>query len=596
MQNINGEFAKERDSIMSKRKKSILKPLILSILSLLIILVVVFYVMDKDREGKQNPTENSQPVVEPSPNTPPDLGENNNQKLHDYINDLFSFAKEGKVVGIPFVSGKAKKQEVQNKWGEPDQTTDTESGRYEEYKNRNIVIGYTGEIVSDIRSYDPELQKIRQNDIKKAGGEPDQIRYYKDETQDQIILVYQVTPLTELKWILPKPTDQEPNPKVDHISVFTQVKNQAEQSTPPDQQKTIADMSLDEKIGQLIFAGIAGTTVDSNTKSLLTKYKVGGIIFYKDNLINPSQTVQLLNQVKSENGQKVPLLLGVDQEGGRVTRLPGGLINFPTNKEIGAINNSQFSYQVGTMLGKELKEFGFNLDFAPVLDINSNPNNPVIGDRSYGNNAEIVSKLGIQTFKGIQSQNIIPTIKHFPGHGDTSVDSHLELPIVNKSLQQLKELELIPFEKAINSGADVVMVAHILLPKLDADFPSSMSKNIITGILRKQLDYSGVVITDDVTMGAIIDHYSIGRAAVESVKAGSDIILVGHGYNNAVEAISSLKSAVQKGEITEQRINESVSRILELKKKYEINNEKVNNANIEEVNQSIKKLLDEYSN
>ncbi|MFL6556586.1 MAG: glycoside hydrolase family 3 protein, partial [Bacillus sp. (in: firmicutes)] len=199
------------------------------------------------------------------------------------------------------------------------------------------------------------------------------------------------------------------------------------------------------------------------------------------------------------------------------------------------------------------------------------------------------------TFKGIQSQKIITTIKHFPGHGDTSVDSHLELPIVNKSLQQLKELELIPFERAINSGADVVMVAHILLPKLDAVFPSSMSKNIITGILRKQLDYSGVVITDDLTMKAIIDHYTIGRAAVESVKAGSDIILVGHDYNKIVETISSLTTAVQKGEISEQRINVSVSRILELKKKYGINSAKVKNVNIEELNQSINKLLEEYS-
>ena len=162
-----------------------------------------------------------------------------NQKLHDYISEIFSLAKEGKVVGIPFNSGKTKKQEVHNKWGEPNQTTDTASGRYEEYKNRNVVIGYLGEIVSDIRSSDPELQKIRQNEIKLTCGEPDEIRYFKDETHDQIILVYQVNPLTELKWILPKPTDQEPNPKVDHISVYTQLKNQAEQSTPPDQQKTI---------------------------------------------------------------------------------------------------------------------------------------------------------------------------------------------------------------------------------------------------------------------------------------------------------------------------------------------------------------------
>ncbi|MBV7504399.1 beta-N-acetylhexosaminidase [Bacillus sp. sid0103] len=584
---------------MSKRKKSILKPLILSILSFLIILVVVIYAIDKDWGVKQSTKVNSKPP-QTSTNVPTESVEDKNQDLHAYSSEIFSLAKEGKVVNIPFISGKTKAKEVHNKWGEPNQTTETASVRYEEYENRNVVIGYLGEVVSDIRSFDPELQKIRQNEIKMTGGEPDEIRYFKDDTHDQIILVYQVTPLTELKWILPKPTDQEPNPKVDHISVYTQIKNQADHSNQPDEQQSISDMiagmSLDEKIGQMIIAGITGTSMDTNTKNLLTKDKVGGIIFYKYNLVNPTQAVQLVNQLKSESDPNLPILLGVDQEGGRVTRLPGGLINFPPNKEIGAINNSQFSYHVGTMLGKELKGFGFNLDFAPVLDINSNPNNPVIGDRSFGNTSEIVSKLGIQTFKGIQSQKIIPTIKHFPGHGDTSVDSHLELPIVNKGLKQLNELELIPFEQAINSGADVVMVAHILLPKLDADFPSSMSRNIITGVLRKQLDFSGVVITDDMTMGAIIDHYSIGKASVESVKAGSDIILVGHGYNHIVETISSLKTAVQKGEITEQRINESVSRILKLKKKYEINNAKVKNVNIEEINQSIKKLLDDYSN
>lgn len=584
---------------MSKRKNPILKPLILSILSLLIILLVVIYAFDKDSGGKQSTKETPNQAPQTSTDVPTESVEDKNHELHAYSREIFSLAKEGKVVNIPFISGKTKANEVHNKWGESNQTTETAGVRYEEYENGNVVIGYLGEIVSDIRLSDPKLQKIRQDEIKMTGGEPDEIRFYKDDTHDQIILVYQVSPLTELKWILPKPTDQEPNPKVDHISVYTQIKNHEDLSNQPDPQKSVSDliagMSLDEKIGQMIIAGFTGTTMDTNTKNLIKKYKVGGIIFYQVNLVNPTQAVQLLNQMKSENDQHVPLLLGVDQEGGRVTRLPGGLINFPTNKEIGEINNSQFSYNVGTMLGKELNEFGFNLDFAPVLDINSNPKNPIIGDRSFGNNSEIVSKLGIQTFKGIQSQKIIPTIKHFPGHGDTSVDSHLELPIVNKSLKQLKELELIPFEQAINSGADVVMVAHILLPKLDPTFPSSLSKNIITGILRKQLDYSGVVITDDMTMKAIIDHYKIGRAAVESVKAGSDIILVGHDYNSVVETISSLKIAVQKGEITEQRINESVSRILKLKKKYEINNAKVKNVNIEEINQSIKKLLDDYS-
>ncbi|SMQ84917.1 beta-N-acetylhexosaminidase [Bacillus sp. OV166] len=580
---------------MSKRNNPIVKPLILSILSFLIILVVGIYAFDKDRGVKQSTKVNSKPP-QTSTDGPTESVEDKNKQLHAYSREIFSLSKEGKVVNIPFISGKTNIKAVHNEWGKPNQTTETASGRYEEYEDRNVVIGYLGEVVSDIRSYDPELQKIPQSEIKLTCGKPDEIRSYKDDTHDQVILVYQVTPLTELKWILPKPTDQEPNPKVDHISVYTQVKNQASQ---PNQQKSISDMisgmSLDEKIGQMIIAGISGTTMDTNTKNLLTKYKVGGIIFYQNNLVNPTQAVQFVNQMKSESDPNLPLLLGVDQEGGRVTRLPGGLVNFPTNKEIGSINNSQFSYNVGTILGKELKGFGFNLDFAPVLDINSNPKNPVIGDRSFGNNPEVVSKLGIQTFKGIQSQKIIPTIKHFPGHGDTSVDSHLELPIVNKSLAQLKEFELIPFEQAINSGADVVMVAHILLPKLDAAFPSSMSKNIITGILREQLDYSGVVITDDMTMEAIIDHYSIGKASVESVKAGSDIILVGHDYNKIVETISSLKTAVQKGEISEQRINVSVTRILKLKKKYGINNAKVKNVNIEELNQSINKLLDEYS-
>ena len=211
-------------------------------------------------------------------------------------------------------------------------------------------------------------------------------------------------------------------------------------------------MSLEEKIGQMVLAGISGTTLDMDTKKLINQFHVGGIIFYKNNFETPTQAVQFMNQIKAENSSNLPLFLGVDQEGGRVTRLPGELANFPPNKQIGEVNNPEFSYKVGTLLGYELKKFGLNLNFAPVLDINSNPNNPVIGDRSFGNNPEIVSKLGIQTMKGIQSQNVIPTIKHFPGHGDTSVDSHLELPTVNKNLKELMELELIPVERAIDQG------------------------------------------------------------------------------------------------------------------------------------------------
>ncbi|MBM7586898.1 beta-glucosidase-like glycosyl hydrolase [Bacillus pakistanensis] len=359
-----------------------------------------------------------------------------------------------------------------------------------------------------------------------------------------------------------------------------------------DYSEMISDMSLNEKIGQMVIAGISGTKINQSTKTLINQYKVGGIIFYGDNLESPQQVVQLLNQIKSENKQnRLPLLLSVDEEGGRVSRLPGNLLDLPTNKEIGKINNPEFSYEIGTLLGEELKEFGFNLDFAPVLDVNSNPNNPIIGDRSFGNNADLVSKLGIQTMKGIQSQNIIPVIKHFPGHGDTSVDSHLNLPKVNKSLEDLKKLEIIPFKNAIDNGAEVVMVAHILLPKIDATFPSSMSDEIITNILRKQLDFNGVVITDDMTMKAITNHYDIGQAAIESVKAGSDIILVAHDYNQILSTMDALKAAVKNGEISEERINASVDRIIQLKMNYEIINEKVEGINIKVLNQSIKNVL-----
>lgn len=376
------------------------------------------------------------------------------------------------------------------------------------------------------------------------------------------------------------------------IGLFSSGQQQKTQSIS----EIVSGMTLNEKIGQLILAGITGTTMDTNTRNLITQYNVGGFIFYKNNLVNPWQAVQLVNQIKAVNATNLPLLLSVDEEGGRITRLPGGLVNLPSNQQIGVVNNQKFSYKVGAILGEELKSFGLNMDFAPVLDINSNPNNPVIGDRSFGDNAKLVSRLGIQTMKGIQSQNIIATIKHFPGHGDTSVDSHLELPIVNKSLKELKELELIPFERAIKKGADVVMVAHILLPQLDPQNPASMSKTVMSDILRNQLDFEGVIITDDMTMRAITDHFDIGRAAVESVKSGSDIILVGHHYKNVVETISSLKSAVQKGEISEQRINESVARIIALKRKYGINNSKVGSVNIEDINQSITTLLNEYLN
>ncbi|MBP1934953.1 beta-N-acetylhexosaminidase [Ammoniphilus resinae] len=577
-----------------KRKRASRNNLLIFTIPLLILALIIGVYAAKENGSEKTPVKENPDITYPSDKKTLDSGNDQISSLEKLVEETFSLSKEGKVPNIPFVSGKTEWKEVNKEWGKSDRISETDKGRYEEYESHHATIGYADQTVNDIRSYDSELQNISLNEIEKTGGQPDAIRYYKDSTVDQMILVYHAASSTDLLWVLPVKTEQEPNPKVDHISLFTQIEKKPNQQGNQSISEVISKLSLEDKIGQMILAGVSGTTMDANAKQLIGQFHVGGIIFYKYNFETPAQVIQLVNQLKSGNSSSLPLLLGVDQEGGRVTRLPGGLVNFPPNKQIGQLNNPDFSYKVGTLLGKELKEFGLNLDFAPVLDINSNPNNPVIGDRSFGNNPEIVSKLGIQTMKGIQSQNVIPTIKHFPGHGDTSVDSHLELPIVNKSLKELKELELIPFERAIDQGADVVMVAHILLPELDKNNPASMSKAVMTDLLRKQLSFTGVIITDDMTMGAITEHFDIGKAAVESVKAGSDIILVGHDYNNIVKITSSLKAAVQNGEISEQRLNESIERIIQLKRKYSINDTKVGNPDIDELNHSINGLLNNY--
>jgi len=357
-------------------------------------------------------------------------------------------------------------------------------------------------------------------------------------------------------------------------------------------QNKIAGMSLDEKIGQLVIVGLDGYTLDANMTNLIKDQKVGGVILFGNNVKDSNQLVELTNSLKSMNSQnKIPLFISVDEEGGRVSRMPSEIKKLPSNQVIGSKNDGDLSYNIGKIIGEELKLFGFNMDFAPVLDINSNPNNSVIGDRSFGNKLSIVTKLGIKTMDGMASSNIIPVVKHFPGHGDTSVDSHIGLPVVNKDLESLSNFELVPFKEAIKKNVDTVMVSHIVLNKIDATYPASMSKTVITDILRTSLNFSGVVITDDMTMGAIIKNYDIGDAAVKSINAGSDIVLVCHGYNNELKVINSIKTALSSNVIQESRLDESVYRILKLKEKYNINNVVISPVNISNLNDKIESLF-----
>lgn len=354
----------------------------------------------------------------------------------------------------------------------------------------------------------------------------------------------------------------------------------------------IKSMSLDEKIGQLVIVGLDGYEADEHARQMIEEYRVGGFILFTSNIQNSNQMLELLNSLKGINrANKVPLFLSVDEEGGRVSRLPDEFLKIPSNQIIGKLNNSSVSHQVGGIIGEELKSFGMNMDFAPVLDINSNPKNPIIGDRAFGTGPNLVSKLGVQTMKGLQSQNIIPVVKHFPGHGDTSTDSHVGLPKVDNDLKRLRSFELKPFARAIENGAEAVMVAHILLPKIDPDNPASFSKTIITDVLRLEMNYDGVVITDDFTMGAIVKNYNIGQAAVKSILAGSDIVLVCHDFEKQKAVISALKNAAQSGQLPMDRIDRSVTRILRLKQEHKITDAPASSVDPESINKKISALL-----
>jgi beta-N-acetylhexosaminidase len=308
------------------------------------------------------------------------------------------------------------------------------------------------------------------------------------------------------------------------------------------------------------------------------------------------QLLELINSIKRTNRGREPLFISIDEEGGRVSRMPDALSDIPSAAAVGEYGDLTVTYGVGTLLADEIASFGFNLDFAPILDILSNPDNTVIKDRAFGNTAKAVSEHGTQLMKGIRDRGIIPVVKHFPGHGDTSVDSHSALPTVGHDMERLNGFELVPFRKAIDEKADAVMVAHLLMKNIDPGNPASMSKAVITDLLRNEMGFEGVVFTDDMTMGAIIKNYDIGDAAVNSVIAGSDVILVCHGYDKEKEAADAVRSAVETGYIDEARIDESVARILRLKAQYGLEDLIIDNVDIAGLNKKIDGQLAKWYN
>jgi len=331
-------------------------------------------------------------------------------------------------------------------------------------------------------------------------------------------------------------------------------------------QNEIDAMSLEEKVGQMFIVGFNGYEVDDNIINLIKNKKVGGIILFSKNINTVNQTKKLiesLNELNSEN--KFKLFMSVDEEGGIVSRIPKEMGQFESAWDVGVTGDLNYAFEHGKAIGETIKSLGFNLDFAPVLDVNSNPNNPVIGIRAFSDDHETVKKMGTQVYKGLRSTGILGVGKHFPGHGDTNVDSHVGVPVINKSLEELKNLELIPFKYAIDNGVDMIMVSHLYLPQLDKEYVASISKNIVTKLLREELGFNGVIVTDDMIMEGVKGKYPTSESAVKAIEAGDDVIIVSAGIHDQNSAIDGVIEAVRNGIISEKRIDESVYRILRVK-------------------------------
>lgn len=382
------------------------------------------------------------------------------------------------------------------------------------------------------------------------------------------------------------PTAAVPSPESTPTPALTPVPE------PDPLAEQLAAMTVEEKVGQLLIGGFEGTEIGDQATRLVQEYQVGGLILYGRNIAGAGQLVTLTNGLKALNGDGIPLFLSIDQEGGGVDRMPPEVRRTPGAYCVGQTGSVPAAQSYGDVLAAECAAFGLNLDFAPVLDVWSNPGNTVIGQRAFSADARTVAGLGPAAARRMMGQGVIPVVKHFPGHGDTAVDSHVGLPVVDKSPEELEETELIPFRAAIQSaGTDgqvpAVMVAHILLTQLDPERPASLSPAVVTGLLREELGFAGAVLTDDLTMGAVTQSYGLGEAAVLAVEAGCDILLVCHGPDSVPAVRTALLEAAASGRITAERLDESVYRILRLKTEYALTNEPVSPPDLEALNAQI---------
>lgn len=351
----------------------------------------------------------------------------------------------------------------------------------------------------------------------------------------------------------------------------------------------INELSIQEKIGQMIIIGMDTNYITDRIKTMITKYKIGGIILYRKNFSTYEKMLELIKQLKELNkDNKLPLFIAIDQEGGRVNRMPKEILNLPAANRITIQGGEELVRKSARLTGELLKKSGFNLNFAPVLDIKNFSNKHAIGDRCFGDDKYAVARYGVLTMKELQKQGIVSVIKHFPGHGATTKDSHYFLPIIKKKIKDIENEDMYPFEQAIHNGADCLLVGHLLLKNTTGFYPASLSRKFISRYIRKKYKYNGLIFTDDLKMRAIKFLYGSINSVVRAFKAGNDVIIFRFNKNEEKQAIEKVMKLVNSGRIRESRINRSVKRIINLKEKYNISDTMPEeNINIENLNHEI---------
>jgi beta-N-acetylhexosaminidase len=378
--------------------------------------------------------------------------------------------------------------------------------------------------------------------------------------------------------LIRRPTDTASN-TLEPVITPAQTKTAATPTLEYRIEEMLSSMTIEEKVGQLFIVYFDGSTYSEALERTIRELHIGGIIIFSPNISSLEDTVALINMAQltaTNSGAEVPLIVAIDHEGGAINRFGNEVTQFPSNMALAATGSVENAKDVARATAEELKALGINMNLAPVMDVNSNPDNPVIGIRSFSSNPAVVAQFGTVMIREFQANNMMATAKHFPGHGDTSVDSHIALPIVAHDRKHLDSVEFIPFKAAISVDIDAIMTAHVFFPAIDtiSDTPATLSEAVLTDLLRGELGFNGLIATDSLGMGAISQGYGIADAAAQAFRAGADLLMFGNdpGQTPAEQypAYQNLLALVRNGTISQERLDASVRRILLVKAKRDI--------------------------